>query len=123
MTPLPAAPDHVRLAVTAGEDATAQVRRFVRLFAQQSGVDGEVADDLVQAAAELLAVGDTVEQVRAVEVRETGAGIVVVVDLAGRDTPHLAAEADALLSGLTREWGWRRTPDALRVWCEVAAPA
>ncbi|WP_432483614.1 ATP-binding protein [Kineococcus esterisolvens] len=113
--------DRVRLAVPAEGDAFAQVRRFVHLFAQQSGVDDDRADDLVQAAAELLATDDAARRPTAVEVQEAGDGITVVVDLAGPEDVQVRAESAALLSSLSRDWGWRRTPDALQVWCEVAA--
>ena len=121
-TPPPSG-DHVRLALADDQDASAQLRRFVRLFAQQSGIDGDRADDLVQATAELLSTGEQGQRATAVEVQEHPRGITVVVDLAGPDQEQLRVPpaADALLSGLSRDWGWRRTPDALQVWCAVDA--
>ncbi|WP_337061091.1 ATP-binding protein [Kineococcus sp. G2] len=113
--------DRVRLALPAGAEALARARRFVRLYAQQSGVDEERADDLVQAAAELLGAEGAVDQLQAVEVRELPDGITVVLDLAGLEEVRVRDEAAALLSALTRDWGWYRTPGALQVWCEVAA--
>ena len=120
--PLPTG-DRVRLALTQDQDVPAQLRRFVRLFAQQSGIDGDRADDLVQATAELLTAGEDGQRATAVEVQEHPRGITVVVDLAGRDRDgwQVPPAADALLSGLSRDWGWRRTPGALQVWCTVDA--
>ncbi|MCI2240330.1 hypothetical protein MO973_45710 [Paenibacillus sp. TRM 82003] len=113
--------DRVRLALPAGAEALGRARRFVRLYAQQCGVDEERADDLVQAAAELLGAEGAVEQLQAVEVRELPDGITVVLDLAGLEEVLVRDEAAALLSALTRDWGWYRVPGALQVWCEVGA--
>ncbi|NAZ78417.1 hypothetical protein GTQ99_23850, partial [Kineococcus sp. T13] len=112
-----------------GEQAheAAQLRRFVRLFAQQSGIDDERADDLVQATAELLSAGEDGRRATAVELREDRREVTVVVDLvdlvdlADLERVRVPPAADALLSGLSRDWGWRRTDGALQLWCALDA--
>ncbi|WP_432535314.1 ATP-binding protein [Kineococcus arenarius] len=111
--------DEVHLTLAPGADAFAQARRFLSLYAQQSGVQEEVADDLVQAAAELMAVGGRVHRVLTVAVREHPDQLTVLVDLAGPVVVDVADDGVVLLNGLSRQWGWRRLPGCTRVWCDV----
>ncbi|PPK92867.1 hypothetical protein CLV92_11240 [Kineococcus xinjiangensis] len=115
--------DRVRLDLAPDADALAQARRFLHVYAQQSGFDEDGADDLVQAAAELLAAGGTTHQPVAVAVQESRDALTVLVDLAGPATVDVADDAVLLLSGLSREWGWRRSSEAVQVWCEVPVRA
>ena len=104
-----------------GADALAQARRLLRLYAEQAGFGEERADELVQAAAELMAVGGRVHQAIAVAVEERDDHLTVLVDLAGLEAVDVTDEAAGLLNGLSGEWGWRRLPGCTQVWCEVAA--
>ena len=115
----PHAADEVRITLALDADALAQARRFLTLYAQQSGLGEERADDLVQAAAELMAVGGRVHQVLALAVREHPDQLTVLVDLAGPATVEVGDEAAGLLDGLSRRWGWRELPGCTQVWCEV----
>ena len=119
MTPENHAGDRIRLDLAPGADALAQARRFLRVYAQQSGFDEDGADDLVQAAAELLAAGRDTHRPVAVAVQEGRDGLTVVVDLAGLESVEVPDDAAVLLSGLSRDWGSRRAADSVQVWCEV----
>ncbi|GAA4979315.1 hypothetical protein [Kineococcus glutinatus] len=112
--------DTTRLRLTPDADALAEARRFVRLCAERCGIDGDRADDVVQAAAELLAAGGRAHRPAAVEVREGADGIGIVVDLEVPGVLDVREGTAALLSELSLEWGWRRQPDHIQVWCEVA---
>ncbi|WP_432497700.1 hypothetical protein [Kineococcus auxinigenes] len=111
--------DEVHLSLVPGADSFAQARRFIGLYAQQSGMQEEGADDLVQAAAELLAAGGRVHRALTVAVREHPDQLTVLVDLAGPAVVDLADDGVVLLNGLSRQWGWRRLPGCTRVWCDV----
>ena len=102
-------------------DALVHARRFLHHYAGQAGFGAERADDLVQAAAELMAVGGRVHQALAVSAQEHEGRVTVSVDLAGLEDVDVADEAAVLLNGLSGEWGWQRLPGFTRVWCEVAA--
>ncbi|PPK95423.1 hypothetical protein CLV92_106246 [Kineococcus xinjiangensis] len=115
------AADRVRIDPAPGAHGLAQARRFLGRYAQQSGFAQERADDLVQAAAELMAVGGGPHRVTAVAVRQHRGHLTVLVDLDGLDRVDVADEAAELLNGLSREWGWRRLPGRTQVWCDVSA--
>ncbi|WP_432498893.1 ATP-binding protein [Kineococcus auxinigenes] len=112
---------HLKLAPDAG--ALAQARRFLSLYAQHSGLDAERADDLVQAAAELMAVGRRVHQVLTLAVHEHPDRLTVRVELAGPVNVDVTDEAVVLLNELSRQWGWHQLPGCTQVWCEVAKHA
>ncbi len=119
MSPDPDAADKVYLKLAPDADAFAQARRFLSLYAQQSGLDEERADDLVQAAAELMAVGGRVHRALALTVHEHPDRLPVLVELAGPVSVDVAAEAVVLLNELSRQWGWHQLPGCTQVWCEV----
>ena len=112
--------DPARMVLAPDADALAQARRFLRGYARRSGFGEDRADDLVQAAAELMAVGGRVHQVLAVAVREHAGRLTVVVDLAGLEIVDVGDEAAVLLNDLSGEWGWRRLPGRVQVWGELA---
>ena len=114
--------DIVRITLAPDADAMAQARRLVTRCAQQSGLDEERSEELVQAAAELMAVGGRLRRVLAVGVQEHHDRLTVLVDLTGSETIDLTDEAAALLNGLSREWGWRHLPGCTQAWCEVTTP-
>lgn len=111
--------DEVRLTLAPDAAALARARRFLNRYALQSGLPAERADDLVQAAAELMAVGGCTHRVTALAVRERSDLLSVRVDLAGPAVVDLAEEAAVLLDGLSSRWGWRHLPGSTQVWCEV----
>jgi hypothetical protein len=115
----PGAADEVHLALAPDADALARARRFLSLYAQQSGVREERADDVVQAAAELMGVGGGVHRVLSLAVRDEPDQFNVLVDLAGLTDVDVSDEAAVLLNGLSRQWGWRRLPGRTQVWCDV----
>ncbi|WP_337062567.1 ATP-binding protein [Kineococcus sp. G2] len=112
--------DEVRITLAPDADALVRARRFVSSCARRSGLDDERADDVVQAAAELMAVGGRIRQVLALAVREEPDQLTVRVDLAGPASVEVGDEAAGLLNGLSRQWGWRQLPGCTQVWCEVA---
>ena len=112
-----------RMPLAPDSDALAQARRFLHHCAERSGFGADRADDLVQAAAELMALGGRVHQAIAVAVHEADGRLTVLVDLAGLQAVDVRDEAAVLLNALSGEWGWRRLPGFTQVWCEVAEEA
>ena len=100
--------------------ALVQARRLVGSCTRRSGLDQERADEVVQVAAELMAVGGRVRQVLALAVREETDRLTVCVDLAGPASIEVGDDAAGLLNELSRQWGWRQLPGCTQVWCEVA---
>lgn len=115
----PGSADEVHLALTPDAGALAQARRFLGLYAQQSGLPEERVDDVVQAAAELVVLGGRVHPALGLVVREHPDRLSVLVDLAGSTVVDDTTDAVALLSGLSSRWGWNRLPGCTQVWCEV----
>lgn len=109
-----------RMPLAPHSDALVQARRFLHHCAERSGFEEARADDLVQVAAELMALGGRVHQAIAVAVHEHEGRLTVLVDLAGLEHVDVRDEAAVLLNALSREWGWRRLPGSTQVWCEVA---
>ncbi|WP_432512730.1 hypothetical protein [Kineococcus sp. SYSU DK001] len=119
MIPTANTPDEVHLALAPGAEALFQARRFLGLYAQQSGVPDDCAGDVVQVAGELMAVGGRARHVLTLAVRDHPGELSVLVDLAGSADVEVSAEAESLLNGLSRQWGWRQLPGCTRVWCDV----
>ena len=116
----PGTSDEVYLTLAPNPDALAQARRFLDLYAQQSGMPEERADDVVQAAGELMAVGGRTHHVLGVAMRDEPDQLSVLVDLAGPVVVDVSDEAEGLLNGLSSQWGWRQLPGCTQVWCDVA---
>ena len=112
--------DRIRLDLAGGAQELAQARRFLSVYAEQAGVGEDRTEELVQAAGELFAVGAPQRWATAVSVREDLDGLTVVVDLAGDGPLEVGAESELLLSAFSRQWGWRRDPHVVQVWCEMA---
>lgn len=110
--------DRVRITLAPDADALAEARRFLALYAQNSGLDEDRCDEVVQAAAELMTVGGHLRRVLALGVQEHHDRLTVLVDLTGPDSVDLADEAEALLDELSQEWGWRQLPGCTQAWCE-----
>ncbi|WP_432564069.1 hypothetical protein [Kineococcus sp. SYSU DK003] len=115
----PGTAGEVKFPLAPGARALAQARRFLGLYAQQSGVPGEHAEDVVQAAAELMAVGGRARQVLTLAVHEHPDQLSVLVDLAGSADVEVSDEGALLLNGLSSQWGWRQLPGYTQVWCDV----
>ncbi|GAB7191551.1 hypothetical protein NUM3379_22590 [Kineococcus sp. NUM-3379] len=112
--------ERFRMPLAPDADALVQARRFLHHCAERSGLGEDRADDLVQAAAELMALGGRVHQAIAVAVHEDGGRLTVLVDLAGLEQVDVRDDAAVLLNALSGEWGWRRLPGFTQVWCEIA---
>ncbi|WP_432541559.1 hypothetical protein [Kineococcus sp. SYSU DK002] len=119
MTLTPHTPDEVHLVLAPDAEALSQARRFLGLYAQQSGVLDDCAGDVVQVAAELMAVGGRTRHVLALAVQDHPDQLSVLVDLAGSADVEVSAEAESLLNGLSAQWGWRQLPGVTQVWCDV----
>ena len=100
-------------------DALRQARRSVRLQAEQCGLQEDRGDDAVLAAAELLEGAERGMTPTAVEVAETGGGLLVRVHLEGRRVLHMREHAEALLSALSSSWGWEAQRQGVHAWCHV----
>ena len=113
----------VRLPLGTDDDALRQARRFVRLQAEQCGLDEDRGDAVTQAMAELLHAGGADRRLLAIEVSEAPDGIVIGVDVAGRQEVVPPESTRALLAGLSSDWGWEPVEDGVRIWCHLTRHA
>ena len=112
----------VRLPLGTDDDALRQARRFVRLQAEQCGLDEDRGDAVAQVTAELLHAGGEAMPA-AVEVAEVADGMLVAVVLPGGDAIPLGEPTTALLDALASEWGRERSDGGARLWCHVPRDA
>lgn len=112
--------DRVRLRLAPGAGALAGARRFLALCARDVGLDEEHCDEVVQAAAELMAVGGRLRRVLALGVQEHQDRLTVLVDLTGSGAVGMGDAAVALLDELSQDWGWRQLPGCTQAWCEFS---
>ncbi|WP_337062561.1 hypothetical protein [Kineococcus sp. G2] len=103
-----------------GADVLRQARRFVRLQAEQCGLE-QRGDDAVLAAAELLEGAESAVTPTAVQVAEADGGLLIGVDLRGRRLLHLNEHSEALISALSCRWGWRVHGQGVHAWCHIPA--
>ncbi|WP_432497575.1 hypothetical protein [Kineococcus gypseus] len=102
--------------------AQQQARRFVRLAAQQCGLE-ERGDDAALAVAELLGGPEGEVEPTAVQVGEADGGLRLGVDLRGPSLLHLHEHSEALLSALSSSWGWEARPGGVHAWCLLPGTA
>lgn len=121
-TPSPVLPHVLRLDLLGEDEPLRQARRFVRLQAEQMGLE-DAADDAVQVTAELLAGLGTGSDPTALRVGEDAGHLVVGVDVRftdGRTRPVLSGHTRDLLTQLSAATGWTPTDDGARLWCRLS---
>ncbi|MEZ0166110.1 hypothetical protein AB2L27_15230 [Kineococcus sp. LSe6-4] len=122
-TPVPVElPHSLPLDLLGDDEPLRQARRFVRLQAEQLGLE-DVADDAVQVTAELLGALGEGTRPTALRVGEDDGALVVGVDVplpGDRTPPVLSDHTRDLLTELSAATGWSRTDDGARLWCRVS---
>ena len=119
MTMTPHRGHHVRVDLTGDAAAPARARAFVALYARSLGLAAEQVQDLPHAVAELMAAAGSAHRPTALLVQGGRHGITLRVDFTGSEVPDVAEETVLLLSALSPEWGWRRLPETLQLWCRI----
>ncbi|GAB3468412.1 hypothetical protein AB1207_15525 [Kineococcus endophyticus] len=125
-TPAPASrppvlPHVLRLDLLGDDEPLRQARRFVRLQAEQLGLE-DAADDAVQVTAELLGGLGAGSSPTVLRVGEAAGALVVGVDVRfadGRTRPVLSGHTRDLLRQLSGETGWSPTDGGAQLWCRV----
>jgi hypothetical protein len=122
-TPAPVALPHtLRLDLLGDDEPLRQARRFVRLQAEQLGLE-DSADDAVQVTAELLGGLGAGTRPTALHVGEDAGALVVGVDVRfpdDRTRPVLSGHTRDLLVQLSAATGWSPTDGGAQVWCRVS---
>jgi hypothetical protein len=97
-------------------DAPGQAARFVRLHAQQAGLNDDGADHLAAVATELFGIAGDNLVPATFGMGENETRIDLFANFDGSGAVRLGGDSIAVVDALADQWGWELTASGLRLW-------